>query len=234
MTNSGNCRNICWALAAVAGLLVLWMVSGEVSFFAALMLGAALAVLLGLMLTRFFCSEAEVDTSVASAAPGPVAEKPAAAKPEPVKPAAPAAAKTTAPKAAKPAKSAVKKAPAKAKAKPKATAAGTADYDGDGKNEGTGEGTRPEALSGPRDGKADDLKQIKGVGPKLEVMLNEMGFYHFDQIAGWSADEIAWVNANLKGFKGRVTRDNWIEQATVLAKGGATEFSKRVEDGGVY
>ncbi len=139
---------------------------------------------------------------------------------------------------AKPAKAA-ESAPAKAKAKAEAPAKAkanetTPDYDGDGVQEGAGEGTRPEALSAARDGKADDLKQIKGIGPKLEILCNELGFYHFDQIAGWSADEIAWVNANLKGFKGRVSRDNWVEQAKVLAAGGETEFSKRVEDGDVY
>ena len=90
---------------------------------------------------------------------------------------------------------------------------------------------RPEALSGARDGGADDLKMIKGVGPKLEIMLNELGFYHFDQIAGWSAAEVAWVNDNLTGFKkGRVSRDNWVEQARKLASGQETEFSKRVSD----
>ena len=93
---------------------------------------------------------------------------------------------------------------------------------------------RPEALSGARDGGADDLKMIKGVGPKLEIMLNELGFYHFDQIAGWSAAEVAWVNDNLTGFKGRVSRDNWVEQARKLASGQETEFSKRVSDGDVY
>ena len=61
-----------------------------------------------------------------------------------------------------------------------------------------------------------------------------MGFWHFDQIASWSGDEIAWVDANLEGFKGRVTRDNWVEQAKILAAGGETEFSKRVEDGKLY
>ena len=89
---------------------------------------------------------------------------------------------------------------------------------------------RPEALSGARDGGADDLKMIKGVGPKLEIMLNELGFYHFDQIAGWSAAEVAWVNDNLTGFKGRVSRDNWVEQGRKLASGQETEFSKRVSD----
>lgn len=93
---------------------------------------------------------------------------------------------------------------------------------------------RPEALSGARDGGADDLKMIKGVGPKLEIMLNELGFYHFDQIAGWSAAEVAWVNDNLAGFKGRVSRENWVEQARKLASGQETEFSKRVSDGDVY
>ena len=93
---------------------------------------------------------------------------------------------------------------------------------------------RPEALSGARDGGADDLKMIKGVGPKLEIMLNELGFYHFDQIAGWSAAEVAWVNDNLTGFKGRVSRDNWVEQARKLASGQETEFAKRVSDGDVY
>ena len=93
---------------------------------------------------------------------------------------------------------------------------------------------RPEALSAARDGGADDLKMITGVGPKLEIMLNELGFYHFDQIAGWSAAEVAWVNDNLAGFKGRVSRDNWVEQARKLASGQETEFSKRVSDGDVY
>jgi NADH-quinone oxidoreductase subunit E len=93
---------------------------------------------------------------------------------------------------------------------------------------------RPEALSGARNGGADDLKMMKGVGPKLEIMLNELGFYHFDQIAGWSAAEMAWVNDNLAGFKGRVSRDNWVEQARKLASGQETEFSKRVSDGDVY
>ena len=93
---------------------------------------------------------------------------------------------------------------------------------------------KPAGLSAPRDGKADNLKEIKGIGSALEVLCHQLGFYHFDQIAQWTAAEIAWVDDNLKGFKGRVTRDNWVAQAKVLAAGGETEFSKRVEKGGVY
>jgi len=82
-------------------------------------------------------------------------------------------------------------------------------------------GIKPAALTAPRGGKADDLKVILGIGPKLEVLCHKLGFYHFDQIAGWSAAEIAWVDDNLEGFKGRVTRDRWVVQAKVLAAGGS-------------
>ena len=57
-----------------------------------------------------------------------------------------------------------------------------------------------------------------GVGPVLEKLLHKLGFYHFDQVAGWTASEIAWVDENLEGFKGRVTRDSWVAQAKELAR----------------
>jgi NADH-quinone oxidoreductase subunit E len=96
------------------------------------------------------------------------------------------------------------------------------------------EGTKPVQLEAARDGGPDDLKMIKGVGPKLEQLLHDLGFYHFDQIAEWTADEVAWVDQNLQGFKGRVSRDGWVDQAKVLASGGETEFASRVKKGGVY
>ena len=63
---------------------------------------------------------------------------------------------------------------------------------------------KPKSLTKARGGKPDDLKLIKGVGPKLEALCNKLGFYHFDQIASWTEKEIAWVDDNLEGFKGRV------------------------------
>ncbi|KIT15815.1 hypothetical protein [Jannaschia aquimarina] len=93
---------------------------------------------------------------------------------------------------------------------------------------------KPVTLDAPKDGKADDLKMIKGVGPKLEKLCNELGFYHFAQIAAWTPAEVAWVDRHLEGFKGRVSRDDWVAQAKLLADGGETEFSKKVGDGGVY
>ncbi len=108
------------------------------------------------------------------------------------------------------------------------------DYDGDGVIEGADEGVKPATLKTARGGAPDDLKQIKGIGPKLEQLCNDLGFYHFDQIAAWTPAEVAWVDANLKGFKGRVSRDGWVAQAKVLAEGGTTEFSKKAKKGGVY
>ncbi|RJE85285.1 NADH-quinone oxidoreductase subunit NuoE [Paracoccus onubensis] len=95
-------------------------------------------------------------------------------------------------------------------------------------------GRRPEGLDAPRDDAADDLKLIKGVGPKLEELLNSLGFWHFDQVAAWGAKELAWVDANLEGFKGRASRDDWVTQAKVLAEGGETEFSSRAEKENLY
>ncbi|MGR3723663.1 hypothetical protein [Abyssibius alkaniclasticus] len=99
---------------------------------------------------------------------------------------------------------------------------GGPDYDGDGLDEGADEGSRPASLMVPMSGGADDLKRIKGIGPGLERMLNGMGYFHYSQIASWTKDEIAWVDANLEGFKGRVSRDNWVEQARDLADTGAS------------
>ena len=97
-----------------------------------------------------------------------------------------------------------------------------------------GEEVKPAGLDAPRDGTADDLKRIKGIGPKLEKLCNSMGFWHFDQIAAWGPAEVAWVDQNLEGFKGRVTRDEWVAQAKLLASGEETAFSKKVDKGGVY
>ncbi|MGV6801955.1 MAG: 50S ribosomal protein L21 [bacterium] len=62
----------------------------------------------------------------------------------------------------------------------------------------------------------DDLKQIKGVGPKLEQTLNELGIYTFEQIAAWTPENIAYVDERLS-FKGRIERDDWIGKAKELA-----------------
>jgi NADH-quinone oxidoreductase subunit E len=82
-----------------------------------------------------------------------------------------------------------------------------------------GDEHKPNLLKAARGGKADDLELIWGVGPKLAAMLNRMGVFHFDQIAGWNDSNLAWVDQNLEGFKGRAKRDDWINQAAKLATG---------------
>ena len=79
------------------------------------------------------------------------------------------------------------------------------------------DGERPEnLLTEARGGQPDDLKKISGVGPKLEGKLHEIGVFHFDQIAAWGPEEVAYMDDRLS-FKGRIERDNWIEQAKTYA-----------------
>jgi predicted flap endonuclease-1-like 5' DNA nuclease len=211
-----TCQIISWGLALLSGVLVVWSTAGAVGFFAALLLGVAFAVFFGLVITGLVCTgynpddrgiEARDVEATLRGVTGITGYKAPDVEEEAPAPAPVAAAVAT------PAQSA---------------AVSVAE------TEMEPAGTKPAALSAPRGGAADDLKQIKGVGPKLEELCHALGFYHFDQIAGWSAAEVAWVDENLKGFKGRVSRDNWVEQAKTLAAGGETEFSKRVASGGVY
>lgn len=64
----------------------------------------------------------------------------------------------------------------------------------------------------------DDLKRISGLGPKIETKLNGLGIKTLAEIAGWSAEEAARVDAEL-GLDGRVTRDDWVGQANALTTG---------------
>jgi NADH-quinone oxidoreductase subunit E len=78
---------------------------------------------------------------------------------------------------------------------------------------------RPALLKKPRGGKADDLSLIGGVADALVEKLNAIGIWHFEQIANWTPEEIAWIESQLDGFKGRVNGDKWLEQAQKLASG---------------
>lgn len=82
--------------------------------------------------------------------------------------------------------------------------------------EAVADGASPKLFDQPQ-GQKDDLTRIGGVGPKIEGLLNEMGVFHYHQIASWTADEAAWVNARLK-FKGRIERESWIAQAKTLSE----------------
>lgn len=179
------------------------------------------------------------------AAPAPVVEAPkAVAEPVVAKTAKTAPAKAKAapkpkaeakPKASAKAKAAEKPAP-KAKAasgaKPKAEgekAAATGSATKSGKSKAAAKAPGPERLSAPRDGRPDDLKEIEGIGPALEKLVNGLGFYHFDQIANWSEADVALVDAEMKTFKGRITRDNWVAQAKIIVTDGLEAFRERAK-----
>ncbi|MHA7898890.1 MAG: hypothetical protein ACX94B_03430 [Henriciella sp.] len=79
------------------------------------------------------------------------------------------------------------------------------------------EGTASNLLLEPGFGQADNLEKIRGIGPMLRQLLNDTGVFYYWQIAEWSDDDVANVDALLPGYQGRITRDRWVEQAQELA-----------------
>ena len=243
-TDTQNCTLTCWAIAGLAGaaLTAIFVIVGEWRWIQGIFVSSLVAVVLGLVLSRFICSggtarqdlaavragERGLHTSrdalardmprgdadrasgrgtgeKAAVLPTDLAPEPVKAPPADVSP-APVAAPAPVDPAAAPAAVAPAPAPAAEPVDPAPVAAGG----------------KPALMDAPRDGGADDLKRISGVGPKLEGMLNDLGVWHFDQIAAWGPREIAWVDDNLDGFNGRIERDDWVSQARALADGSRT------------
>lgn len=249
-TDKNMPMNTALTIAAVIGVVafLLLMIVGGFGFFGALFLGLLVGIAAFVGLVIWFVGAPGAELTAASGG-APIARESTTPKAQGASVAATASSTSATADATKPGSgTAAGDKPAKPKAKPaktkpaKAAAAGGAKPAKAAKpaakpakaaEPAAGAGAKPAVLSAARATGADNLKEIKGVGPKMEVMLNEMGFYHFDQVAGWSGAEVSWVDQNLKGFKGRVSRDNWVEQAKILASGGETEFSKKVDKGGV-
>lgn len=76
---------------------------------------------------------------------------------------------------------------------------------------------KPAGLAAPRDGRKDELRQIRGVTSQIEAALNDLGIFHFDQIAAWDKKAIVWIDNHL-ALRGRLGREKWIEQARQRAK----------------
>lgn len=223
MTELDNgCRGKSWAAGAIAGLVVFgFVLASHAGFVAALFLGLVTAGLFGSFLVWGFCQgrlAAPLPAAPVTLAPAPAAEPVAPQAAAPVAPtpavvpasAAPAPVAEQAPSEAKAALKA--KAPAKAKAQPVAVG-----------------GKKPRAMKAPRKAGADDLKKIEGIGPVLEKACNALGIWHYDQIAKWGAAEVAWMDANLKGFRGRVSRDKWVAQAKIIVEEGLDRFLERAK-----
>ena len=73
----------------------------------------------------------------------------------------------------------------------------------------------------------DNLELIKGLGPKVNTLLKGLGVTSFAQVASWTAADVSEIDAKLGAFAGRITRDNWIDQAQLLAAGNISGFEKK-------
>jgi predicted flap endonuclease-1-like 5' DNA nuclease len=93
-------------------------------------------------------------------------------------------------------------------------------------------GRKPRGIAAPGEGEADDLKLIKGIGPRNEKACNALGIIQFRQIADWTPEEAIWVGHDL-AFPGRIEREHWIAQARLLAAGVETEHSRAVKSGAI-
>jgi len=82
-------------------------------------------------------------------------------------------------------------------------------------------------VSAPAAGAGDDLRRIKGVGPKLVTLLDSLGVTSFAQIAAWSDADIDRIDARMGAFAGRIRRDSWVEQAKYLAADDRAGFEAR-------
>ncbi len=226
----GDSALMCWGLAALAAALafVLLLVLGDWRVIQAIFAAGVIFVGLGLAMSWLFCrplpAPAGTSAPKAHAAPDPAEAATPEPAPEPVQEAsAPEPAQET------PAPKVASAEPAEPLVKPSAKLAGEEDlakrkgswtYTPES-DSGEAEGVKPALLqAAPADG-GDDLQQIKGIGPKLAETCNSLGIYHFAQIAAWSEAEVAWVDSNIEGFKGRVTRDDWVAQAKALSGSGA-------------
>ncbi|HHG83490.1 MAG TPA: hypothetical protein ENJ82_01975 [Bacteroidetes bacterium] len=65
----------------------------------------------------------------------------------------------------------------------------------------------------------DDLKVISGIGPFIEEKLNALGIFTFVQVSNFIDEDVETITKAIAFFPGRIQRDNWVSQATELAKG---------------
>jgi len=73
----------------------------------------------------------------------------------------------------------------------------------------------------------ENLELIKGLGPKVNTLLKGLGVTSFAQVASWTAADVSEIDAQLGAFAGRITRDNWIDQAQLLAAGDVAGFEQK-------
>lgn len=90
----------------------------------------------------------------------------------------------------------------------------------------------PASPTAPATGSPDDLTRIKGLGPKLAALLGEFGITTYAQIAAWEPADVERIDAKLGRFSGRITRDQWVEQARLLSAGDESGFVQKFGQNG--
>jgi predicted flap endonuclease-1-like 5' DNA nuclease len=76
-------------------------------------------------------------------------------------------------------------------------------------------------------GEADDLRKIKGIGPKLVTTLHALGITRYAQIAAWTDADLDALDTQLGAFAGRPRRDSWVEQARLLSSGDTADYEAK-------
>jgi predicted flap endonuclease-1-like 5' DNA nuclease len=90
-------------------------------------------------------------------------------------------------------------------------------------------GAKPPVLGSPRDGAPDDLTLIDGVSLMQQSTLYSVGVFHFDQIAAWTPQNVAWVDQYLR-LSGRIDEEEWVEQAELLVREGPAAARRAYEE----
>ena len=195
-----SCQLGCWAISGAAAVLTFIMCFGlgKIAFMGAVFFAASVFVALGLLLGWVFCTPL-----------APLGDARAGALVE-------AGAEETSIDGVSAEQSAAASGPAFTQLPGEVELAGRIPVCSFASSSAGADGAPPGAFAQPRNGQADDLKKIKGVGPKLEALLHALGVFHYDQITAWGPDDIVWMDENLNGFKGRVSRDDWVAQAKAL------------------
>lgn len=244
---TANCTRNCWIAGAILGFLV-WIITagiGPLRWYEGLFLGLVAAGLMGCFLIWLLCDDTPAETAEkwrpsplspdgaalqpqqAASATGPVAGSEQPARPsEAVGPAGDAQLQ-----GGGAARSMSGRNDIYAGAQARSGAAGDEEAAPEpaAKSAGIAEPAGTEIAT-----ESDDLKKIKGVGPKLEELLHENGVIRYAQIAGWGEAEMDHFAELIGRMGGRIRSDDWVGQARILARGGDTEFSRRVEKGELY
>jgi len=88
---------------------------------------------------------------------------------------------------------------------------------------------KPPVLASARNGAPDDFTLIENVSQQQQLTLNAIGVFHFDQIAAWTPENVAWIDAYFR-LGGRVENEEWVEQAADLARDGVAAARRIAEE----